>query len=299
MPLFKINNNRLAKLKSESAKLEKNLQNLIENNLELVLQITFLATEYITNDGGRIDSLGIDNDGSPVIIEYKRDRNETVINQAIFYYGWVVKHKAEFEKLCISKKVTTKVDWSSPRIICVAKGYTKYDYGMIDTLALNIELFRYVIFDDNLLYLEQDSTNKRSLKIKQQTISKNPITEQIEFTIETHTKIASPKILELFNDLQEWIKNIDSEVIEVPRAYYIAYKLNTNFVDIAIQKNSMKLVLNIKSGELIDSKNIARDLTKPKKIGHHGNGDYDVKVDLESDIEYIKELIIQSYNWNK
>ena len=79
--------------------LEKSLQTLIENNLETLLGIRFLATEHSTGKkhGGRIDTLGIDENGCPVIVEYKRTLNENVINQGLFYLDWLLDHKAEFE----------------------------------------------------------------------------------------------------------------------------------------------------------------------------------------------------------
>ena len=80
--LFKIDGQEVSELESRSAKIEKSLQSQIEANLETYLGVQFLATEYSTgaNHGGRIDTLGIDENGSPVIIEYKRSLNENVIN---------------------------------------------------------------------------------------------------------------------------------------------------------------------------------------------------------------------------
>lgn len=103
----------------------------------------------------------------------------------------------------------------------------------------------------------------------------------------------------MFEKLREKILSLDENIIEEPKAKYIAYKLSTNFVDIEIWKKKIKIYLNIKSGQLIDPKNIARDLTKPKPVGHWGNGDYRIEIDNKSDIEYIFNLIKQSYNYNK
>ncbi len=57
--------------------------------------------------------------------------------------------------------------------------------------------------------------------------------------------------------------------------------------------------MNVKSGQLIHLENLARDLTKPKSIGHLGNGDYEIKLEKENDIEAVFELIRQSYNLNQ
>ena len=92
----------------------------------------FLASEHATGKthAGRIDTLGIDENGSPVIVEYKRSTNQNVINQGLFYLDWLMDHRAEFEMLVIEKlgsKAVEDVDWESPRLMCIAGGFTRYD----------------------------------------------------------------------------------------------------------------------------------------------------------------------------
>ena len=83
MPIFKISGTKIKKLSSLPFDKEKNLQALVEANLIEVLDLLFLATEYTTTFGGRIDTLAVDTNGSPVIIEYKRNKNDSVINQSL------------------------------------------------------------------------------------------------------------------------------------------------------------------------------------------------------------------------
>ena len=105
MALFKIQNNKVKKLLTTKLSREKNLQSLFEENLEEILNITFLASEYSTSFGGRIDTLGIDKNGAPVIIEYKKNQNDNVINQGLSYLRWLLDHKADFEMLCRDKNI--------------------------------------------------------------------------------------------------------------------------------------------------------------------------------------------------
>lgn len=158
MALFKINGTAVKKLTAKDLDLERDLQELFEANLEEILSIVFLAHEYSTSFGGRIDTLGIDKNGSPCIIEYKKNQNDNGINQGLSYLRWLLDHKADFEVLCQNKKVDIEID---------------------------------------------------------------------------------------------------------------------------------------------DPKNLARDLTKPKAIGHWGNGDYEVKLEKESELDSVFELINQSYDLNK
>ncbi len=303
MALFKIKNSNVAKLSTVELGKEKNIQVLFEQNLLTILNVDFLASEYSTSFGGRIDTLGIDKNGSPVVIEYKRNQNDNIINQGLSYLRWLLDHRADFEILCRNQKVDIDIDWSSPRVICVAESYNKFDLDTVEILPIKIELLRYRIYEDNILLVESDS--QRSVKISTTKIldkgkkEKEIIKLQKDYTIETHLQIASKEIKELFMQLKETITSLDEAIVEEAKAKYIAYKLTTNFVDIVIQKNTIKTFLNVPSGKLNDSFGIARDLTKPKPVGHWGNGDYEVLVKNKEELLKLFELIKQSYNYNK
>ena len=154
MALFKIHNSAVKKLVARDLDLERNLQELFEANLEDILNIVFLAHEYSTSFGGRIDTIGIDKNGSPCIIEYKKNQNDNVINQGLSYLRWILDHKADFEILCQNKKVDIEIDWDSPRVICIAESYNKFDLDTADILPINVELLRYRIYDEDILYSE-------------------------------------------------------------------------------------------------------------------------------------------------
>src|SRR3989344_2166752 len=245
MAIFFTKNETAKKIPPVKVGLEKDVQKLFEKNLEEILNIKFLATEYSTSFGGRIDSLGIDNNGSPVIIEYKKGQNDSVINQGLSYLRWLLDHKADFEALVRKMKISTS------------------------------EVF------------ERGEKQKREFK------------DHIHYTVADHLKSASPKLQEIFSMLKEQISALDESIIEEAKAKYIAYKLTTNFCDVVILRDALKIFLNIPSGELDDPDTIARDLTKPKPIGHWGNGDYEVKLEREEDIPKIMSLIKQSYTYNK
>jgi hypothetical protein len=130
--IFRIGNSGANELKGSSVALEKSLQTLIEKHLEIFLGVRFLASEYSTGakHGGRIDTLGIDENDCPVIIEYKRALNENVINQGLYYLDWLLDHKAEFKLLVmkeLGQEVANQIEWSSPRLLCIAGDFNKYD----------------------------------------------------------------------------------------------------------------------------------------------------------------------------
>ncbi|WP_342567789.1 hypothetical protein MKY09_05340 [Psychrobacillus sp. FSL K6-4046] len=75
-------------------------------------------------------TLGLDENNSPVIIEYKRARNEKVINQGLYYLDWLLDLKAEFELMTLRRfgpSIAENIDWSSPRLLCIAGNFTKFD----------------------------------------------------------------------------------------------------------------------------------------------------------------------------
>jgi len=137
--------------------LERELQVLIERNMNTFFGVTFLQSEFSISNG-RIDSLGIDENFCPVIFEYKRSQNENVINQGLFYLDWLMDHKAEFKLLTIEKlgiDIANKIDWSIPCVICIANDFTKFDEHAVNQMQKNIKLVKYKKFNDELILFEQ------------------------------------------------------------------------------------------------------------------------------------------------
>lgn len=301
MALFSINNRNIKKIPLVKIGLERDVQKLFEENLNEILNITFLASEYSTSFGGRIDTLGIDNNGAPAIIEYKKGQNNNVINQGLSYLRWLLDHNADFEVLVRKININIEIDWASPRVICVAESYNRFDLDTADLLPIKIELLKYRIYENNVLLVEPETQQKVRILASKVFDKKetNAIKERKQYTIDDHLKIASKKIKDVFVMMKEKIVALDETIIEEPKAKYIAYKLATNFVDVVILRDSLKLFFNVPSGKLDDPYSLARDLTKPKRIGHWGNGDYETKISSKEDIEKIMELINQSYTYNK
>src|SRR3712207_2245495 len=157
--LFKINNN-VEELSATWAALERELQILIEKNMFTFFGVTFLKSEYVTSNGGRMDSLGIDENNCPVIFEYKRASNENVINQGLFYLDWLLDHKADFELLVMNtlgKEVAKEIDWSAPCVFCIAKEFTKFDEHAVNQMQRNIRLVKYNKYGENLILFEHRS----------------------------------------------------------------------------------------------------------------------------------------------
>lgn len=159
LKLFRVQNGTAVELRGAALALEKPLQALIERNMEALFGVRFLASEHSTGKkhGGRIDSLGLDENGSPVIFEYKRSVNENVINQGLFYLDWLLGHRAEFELLVMKKlgaAAAEQIDWTAPRLMCVASDFTRYDEHAIAQINRSIELVRYRDYAGEFLTLD-------------------------------------------------------------------------------------------------------------------------------------------------
>ncbi len=301
MPLFKITSQKANKILPAKVAKERQIHSLFEANLEELLGIYFLAHEYSTSAGGRIDTLGVDKNGSPCIIEYKKGQNDNVINQGLSYLRWLLDHKADFEMLCQNKNVKLSIDWSSPRVICIAESYNKFDIDTVEILPIKIELLKYGLYDGGLLQLEHEKHD--NIKVSASEIYKNSKKEKIvseklqkEYSIDGLLQGKKEEIKKLFFVMREWITGLDAEVVEEPKKLYMAYKLATNFVDVQIRSNDLKLFLNVPKGKLNDPLRLTRDISK---IGHWGNGDYEVKITAKSHLEPVFELVRQSYEFNK
>ncbi|MCP3659154.1 MAG: DUF91 domain-containing protein [Bacteroidetes bacterium] len=295
LKLFKLNKNKAEELEAVFFTFEKSLQTLIENNLEEIFGIKFLDTEYSTGKehGGRIDTLGIDENNCPVIIEYKRSINENVINQGLFYLDWLMDHKAEFKLLVIEKvgkDYTEKIEWSSPRLLCIANNFTKYDEHAVKQINRNIELIRYRKYDDDMLLFELVNSQTATGHIETDDKKKNTIYK----TFGEYLKQADSKLTDLYHSIQNFILNLGDDVQEKELKYYKAYKRIKNFIclDVKPQTKHILLYLRIDPSKVDLKDGLIRDVSN---VGHYGTGDLEIKISTIDDFEQTKYLIMKSY----
>lgn len=299
--LFRLTNGSAEELIGKPVKLEKKLQALIEKHIETFLQVRFVASEYSTGKthAGRIDTLGIDENFCPTIIEYKRNSNANVINQGLFYLDWLMDHKAEFELLVqkqFGQDAASKLDWTAPRLLCIAEEFTRYDIHAIQQINRNIELVRYVLFGDDLLLL--DLVN---------VVSADPIDDidgggtspgpKQYTTQEEYLSRAEPQLRELFEVVREHIQGLGDDVQIKPLKWYFACKRLKNFATMQLQtgKNSLLMWLPLDPDDLVIEDGFSRDV---RGVGHHGTGDLELTIRSLDDLEKAKSLIQKSFEEN-
>ena len=138
---------------------ERGLQEYFEKYLHTLTGVEFLATEYSTGPlhSRRIDTLGIDEAGRPVVVEYKRRQDENIINQGLDYLAWLEDHQAEFRELVRTKigaERVVRVNFETPRLLCIAAEFPRQDQIAAENSRRRVELLRYRRYGDAFVALE-------------------------------------------------------------------------------------------------------------------------------------------------
>lgn len=301
--LFSINGS-VKHLSGAAVLFEKEIQKLVEKNMQEFFGVTFLESEYSTGPvhGGRIDSLGIDDTNSPVIFEYKRQLNENVINQGLFYLDWLLDHRAEFELLIMKKfnnEHAEKIDWNGARLICIANDFTRYDEYAVRQINRNIQLVRYIKYDNQLLLFEliNATSNQTLLPNKDEQDSKCKAKQSGSRKTKTaceNLDTATNEIKELFSTLKEYALNLGQDVTFKVGLDQFVFKRFRNFLCAEVHPRDSEIIFYLKIDPTMVSleTGFTRDM---RNIGHWGTGDLEVRIHNEEQLEKAKPLILQSY----
>lgn len=304
--LFRLVDGQATELQGRASDLEKPLQTLIEANLLPMLGIRFVATEYVTGKthGGRIDSLGLDENNSPVILEYKRSIGENVINQGLYYLDWLMGHQAEFKLQVMDSlggHVAAQIDWSSPRVLCIAADFTKFDAHAVQQINQSVELIRYRRFGDDLLLFEQVNTvsNGRSKPRLRNEALEAPAAGVLRSASSTGDRtyaewVASfgPEMKALIGSLDDFIGSLGDDVQRKELKLYMAFKRLKNFATVVPQKARILLFLHLDPDLLMP---LAINMRDARAFGHWGTGDLEISISNYEELEQAKSLIALAY----
>ena len=305
--IFSNANGKLIKLNEEEFMLEKDLQTLVENNMEEVLGVTFVTSEFSV-DKYRFDSVAINNPGrdekpSFVIVEYKKGKNESLVDQGYAYLHTLIDRKSDFvllynETFKKSKKVSD-FDWEQSRIIFVSPKFTQYQKDATSFADMPFELYEIEKYKNDIISVEKIDV-KSSVKSLTSTNNNSDINkvkkEVVVYDEDYHLKRFNDTIKELYNELKDRSMQEMDLSIE-PKKMYIAFKHDgKNVFDVEMFKSKIRVAINVKQGSLNDPMKKARDITN---IGAHGNGNYDFVYTRVEELVYLIELLKQAYEQNK
>lgn len=306
MPLFRIDNGNLASVAQSSFKNEKQLQRLIETNLVAAFNSRFVASEFRTGalHAGRIDTLALSEDNNPVIIEYKVVESSDLITQSLFYLHWLGDHRGDFE---VAARKTlgpdVEIDWSDIRVICIAPNYKRYDLHAVQVMGANIELWRYRLFANSTLYLEEVFRQSLRTTAEPEEPVKNPImvaagkkaritAQTSSYTVEEHFEGKSEKVQSMASAIRDYTLTLDPAILETPKKFYIAYKMSQNIVCMELKKQHIALFLKLDPKTVTNPPKNSRDMTGK---GHYGTGDFELVLETEEDVATALPFIEAAY----
>lgn len=301
MQLYHQHKNTLSSLKEKPFKLEKDIQKLFESNIEQITGFKFVKTEFSLKNV-RFDTLVFDEESkSFVIIEYKRDRNYSVVDQGVSYLNLMLEYKADFiveyNESCNKNLKRDDVDWSQSKVIFVAPSFTSFQKQSSNFKDLPIELWEIKQFENDLIIINPIKKSSSAPSIKQvqsssnNTEISNVVKEIVVYDEDRFLQNKSDDIIELYNIYKEAILNLAPDIEALPLKWVMMFKTDRKFAYIEIQKKNLKLWINLKKGQLDDSKGLARDVSS---VGHAGNGDYELTITDTENLEYIMSLVKQA-----
>lgn len=295
---------RDVELRSSTVALEVELQRRVEAGLEQMLGVRFLASEYRTGPWhrGRIDTLGLDENGSPVVIEFKKGSDSRVMSQAVSYLSWLESAQHEFEALVrkvLSAEVADSIDWRRPRMICIAAGFSHHDRVAVQRLPERIDLVRYRIFEGGLLSLllvdsspgSPNAASSRPSRGRDAVVDRAPAAPVVPSP--TGAGLVPECLRDLYGELDEAL-TAWGEIEVAALRHYIAYRRLVNVASVIFRPKHEAILVYLRLDP--DSVELEEGFTRDMRgIGHLGTGDLEVRVVSAASLEKAAPLIRRAF----
>ena len=291
MPLFEVQGGKVRVVASKEFDDEAALQRLFDSNLEDITGIRLLESQYrIPN--GRIDTLGIDEQATPAVIEYKWGYDPGAIIQGLFYLGWLKENRRTFEMLVRERFGSRKVNWASPpRLLVVAKQFSDKEVSAVGLVSASVELKRYSFYG-NLLSVE-DVTPLRPIPVHKS--GKAAIAGEDAKSVDDVVRKARPELRDMFFDLRDRILELGDDVREEVRGAYCDYRKSSTFAAVIPQSRKDRLVVYVKMGEnpIHDPQGLTSPIPPSRGLGKLNT---QFAVAGRNEMDYALSLIRQAYD---
>lgn len=297
--------NTVQRLQPRQVNLEKDLQSLVENNMQTIFGVRLVQHEWVITEG-RMDSVGIDENNCPVIFEYKRGKNENVMNQGLFYLHWLVDHKADYADLVRKKfgeATADSIDWKAPCVMCIASDFTRYDVHAADQISkmsankLTIKLIRYYRYGEDLLLFEYLNA-PRGDHLPAPSVCSTAISaapgEKPASGQKTHAEklaAASPELLALYEAVCAEVEDLGEDVAATDLKFYRAYRRLTNLACLELHNSWVYVFLKLDPDKVA----LLPNMTNVRGVGHLGTGDVRVKVSSLADLKPLRPFLEGAY----
>ncbi|MFB7147847.1 MULTISPECIES: DUF5655 domain-containing protein [Streptomyces] len=295
---------RDVELSGSTVALEVELQRRVEAGLEQMLGIRFVASEYATGPWhrGRIDTLGLDENGSPVVIEFKKGSDSGVLSQAVSYLSWLRSAQHEFEALVrkvLGAEAAESIDWRRPRMVCIAAGFSHHDRVAVQWLPERIDLVRYRVFEGGLLslLLVDSSPGSASAASSRRSRERDAVVSSAPTVPATPAPTGAGLVPECLRDLYAELDEALTawgEVEVAPLRHYIAYRRLVNVASVIFRPKheAILLYLRLDPDSVVLEEGFTRDM---RGIGHLGTGNLEVRLVSAADLEKAAPLIRRAF----
>jgi predicted transport protein len=297
MSIFINKNGRLEPVREAKVKLEKDIQGLTEKNIETVFGLKFVSSEFSLN-GLRIDTLAFDQESKAfVIIEFKRDKSFSVVDQGFAYLALMLNNKADFileynERLDGSLK-REDVDWSQSRVLFLAHSFTEHQRQAINFKDLPIELWEVRMHDGGMISYNAIKAIQTAESIK--TVSKDVTVAKVSKEVRKYTLddlvAADDKVRSLYEEYRERLYAIDDRLEEKFNKHYVSFSLDgRNVTEVQFQKSRLRVHLDEDIGKLSDPEKRLNDCSK---VGHLATGNTWTEIKTEDDMVAVLGFVRQ------
>jgi len=211
-------------------------------------------------------------------------------------------HQADFKWLVmekLGKSVADIVDWSGPRLICIAGDFTKYDEHAVKQMNRNIDLIRYRKYEGDLLLLEQltsasATSSAAAAALPPATGSGQWVPGKYKTVTDSMAK-ASPELRAVYEELKAYLTAQGDDVAVKTTEYYIAFRRMRNYACVEFRSQVGKLLVyaNVDPATVMIEPNFTRDM---RSTNHFGTGDLEITITSISDLEKAKILLDRAYN---
>ena len=297
MPIYTNKNGTITQIKEKPYKLEKEIQQLFESNLNTIMGLELVKSEFSIKDK-RIDSLAYDAQNNAfIIIEYKRDKNISVVDQGFTYLSLMLENQAdiivEYNESLKKQLKRDEVDWSQTRVVFVSTSFTENQKSATNFKDIAIELWEIKRFENDTVSItpiKKSKSAESSKPLTQQNKELKAVLNEIKvYTEEDHLTKPTEEIKELYELVRNRILTLADDIEVIPLKTCIVFKKDKKtFCSLKLQNENIKIWLNAKWGKINEQKGIARDVSN---TGHHGPGDYEIKMNDDNQLEYILSLI--------
>lgn len=288
---------------------EQQIQSLFEENLYSLLGVHLLEPESSISSSNRkrIDSLGIDDNNCPVIIEYKGTTSKDIVAQVIEYRDLLLNNQDSYWRRVFQqrgKKCADRINWDGVKLICIASDFGDRDLSAARTWRKvnvdGIQLIRFKLFEGGIIHLEFLDTEQGELAYRERKgYSKN--TQKMR-NIKPIRSVSSGSDLDMLigyleKSLSELGHDGNKEIKETCINYFQGDS-RRSFLSVVKRPAKGKISLYVKVDP--STVKIEQGFTRNVKgIGHWGSGDLEVNCVNETDIQKAQQFIRRSLYENK